>query len=140
MLDINTKFEVTNEVEIFCIDLRWITHLTNQLFMPIQVDLKPPVPTLKIKGAFQSMKTLSVYNEDTAFDIFVEEYLEYEPAMYIHEDGYLCIDGWTSREYFVSLTGRVDLKENGKWIMGWGVCPKLKNEFDLIEAAIGEET
>ena len=90
----------------------------------------------------REIKTLSVYNEGTTFDLEVIEYLEYEPAAYIHEDGYLCEDHG-GLEYFVSLTGRVDAKVNGEWTMGWGVCPKLKNECDLMEAAfdksIGEE-
>ena len=65
----------------------------------------------------------------------VVEYLEREPAMYIPEDGYLCEDA-LGREYFVSLTGRVDSKMDGQWIMGWGICPMLKNEYDLMTAAL----
>jgi len=88
----------------------------------------------------QSVKILNVYKSNSSLiqSLDVIEYLECEPAMYIYEDGYLCED-YLHKEYFISFSGRVDLKDDGKWIMGWRTCPKLKNEFDLI-AAIGEET
>jgi len=35
MIDPNTKFEIQNEVEIFCEDLRVMTLLTNRLFDPV---------------------------------------------------------------------------------------------------------
>ncbi len=74
--------------------------------------------------------------------INIIEYLEYEPAMYIHEDGYFCesLDG--STEYFVAMDGRVDRKEfgNPEWEMGWAVQRTLRMEADLMEAAMPDES
>jgi len=65
----------------------------------------------------------------------VIEFWEREPAMYVPEDGFLCEDA-DHVEHWVSLDGRVDRKLFGKWQMGVGVCAKLKNEMDLITAAL----
>ncbi len=69
-------------------------------------------------------------------DLVVVEYLEREPAAYIQEDGYLCTDSRDEVEFFVALDGRVDCKVQDQWIMGIGVCPKLKDEMDLMTAAL----
>jgi hypothetical protein len=61
MIDNNTKFEIQNEVEIFCVDLQFMTFKTNRLFDPKWDHVKAfekryiphTVPTLKTKGAFQ---------------------------------------------------------------------------------------
>ena len=52
MIDPNTKFEIQNEVEIFCEDLRMMTLVTDQLFSrelkwmrENNVSIKLPVPT-----------------------------------------------------------------------------------------------
>jgi len=91
------------------------------------------------------MKTLDCIEQHTGktYALEVVEYLEREPAAYIPEDGYLCEYGVNDVEFFVSLTGRVDIKLDGDWIMNWGVCLKLKNKCDLMTAALdrslGEE-
>jgi len=61
MIDNNTKFEITNEVEIFCEDLKMMTMVTNRLFDPVIPYNHPDkhnrfqhtVPILNTKGAFQ---------------------------------------------------------------------------------------
>jgi len=35
MIDSNTKFEIQNEVEILCQDMRMLTIVTNRLFDPV---------------------------------------------------------------------------------------------------------
>lgn len=58
------------------------------------------------------------------------EVIEFIEGTGRYEDGYFCKGG-----YFVTIKGIVEhLEEDGTW-SEWGLCPKLKNEWDLIQAA-----
>lgn len=80
------------------------------------------------------MNSLTVTYRDGTRELDVVEFIGYEPGNYAWEDGYICEDT-NGIEYFVSLTGRVDLHTDDEgWIMGWGTCPKLENEYNLLIA------